>query len=442
MANVKIALKIISELKNFVSACITDPDLLDHFRNSKSDFTRDRKLNFEKLVFFIAKICKKTLSLELDRFFGDLQEQTSCSVSAFSQQRSKLNPVFFMIWNRVLCDSFIKHVPKNSGRWMGYRLVAVDGSNLALVNTPALQAHFGGQSNQRGRFVQAKTFYYYDVLNQLVIHSCIAPYRTSELTLASHWIEELPVDSIAIYDRYYSTFKMFALHLWQESERKFVIRAKDSLKFVKTFLKTGKTSQVIELAPEPMAIEGMRQSGFIIDKSTRISIRLVRVELKGTTEVIATNLWEEDGFQNGMFKDLYFKRWGVETNISKQKNIMQLESFSGLTGESVEQDFFATIMMTNLHSVLIREAQNQLDSNTSKKKYPQKVNGNKSFGKIKENLIGLFFKNKEEEILLKLTAYFLKDTLPIREGRSFPRKIKNANGKSKHKTYSNYKQAC
>ncbi|VTP95809.1 Uncharacterised protein [Sphingobacterium daejeonense] len=328
-------------------------------------------------------MCKRTLSVELEGFFGELGKKISCSVSAFSQQRSKLSPLFFLVWNRVLCESFLRHAPGDTRRWMGYRLIAVDGSNLALVNTPSLQANFGGQSNQNSSFVQAKTFYHYDVLNDLVTHACIAPYRTSELTLASHWIEELPVDSIAIYDRYYSTFKMFALHSWQESERKFVIRAKDSLEFVKRFLKTGKVSQVIELAPTQASISGLRQSGFATDSSTRIRIRLVRVELQSTTEVIATNLWQEEGFENDMFGDLYFRRWGVETNISKLKNTMQMESFSGLTVESVEQDFYATVMMSNLHSILIRDAQVQLDRDTSTKKVPPKGQREQILRKIK-----------------------------------------------------------
>ncbi|VTP95806.1 Uncharacterised protein [Sphingobacterium daejeonense] len=49
MADVKIALKIVSDLKNFISICLTDPLLLNLFRNSKTHFTRDRKLNFEEI---------------------------------------------------------------------------------------------------------------------------------------------------------------------------------------------------------------------------------------------------------------------------------------------------------------------------------------------------------------------------------------------------------
>src|ERR1043165_398465 len=84
------------------------------------DFTRQRKLSFQRLILLITRLCKRTLSLELEKFFKDLEsayahEPSSlppsssllpCSVSAYSQQRKKLHPCFFRIWNKVLCDSF------------------------------------------------------------------------------------------------------------------------------------------------------------------------------------------------------------------------------------------------------------------------------------------------------------------------------------------------
>lgn len=53
-------------------------------------------------------------------------------------------------------------------------------------------------------------------------------------------------------------------------------------------------------------------------------VRLVRVDLDKSTEVLITNLWEEDDHPAEQFKDLYFMRWDVETNISIEKNILQL----------------------------------------------------------------------------------------------------------------------
>ena len=80
MSNANV--KIIEELKEFISIIVQQPDLLKQFCNSSSDFSRNRKLPFERIVLLIVKLCKKTLSVELEQFFEDIKLQTSCSVSA------------------------------------------------------------------------------------------------------------------------------------------------------------------------------------------------------------------------------------------------------------------------------------------------------------------------------------------------------------------------
>jgi len=442
MADVKVGVKIISELKNFVNQVISQEGVIDCFRNSAKDFTRNRKLPFDRLVLLIAKLCKKTLSIELEGFFHELGVDNGCSVSAFTQQRIKLKASFFYWWNQVLWQSYYHYSGESAHRWNGLRIIAADGSNISLLNTPALTKHFGGQSNHHASFTQAKTFYYYDVLNELVLFPRIEPYRYGEVQMAYEGINQLTADMLVIYDRYFCSYKMFALHLWAEQQIPFVIRGNENQKMVKKFIASGKRSDIVQLTPSAAAITGLKESGYIINRETLVEVRLIRVELEKTIEVLVTNLSESDGYSDDQFKALYFLRWGVETNISIQKNIMQLESFSGLTVESVEQDFYATVFMANLHSVLIKDAQSTVNQLFQNKKYPMKVNRNKSFGKLKSSLITLFIQHDPQEILLILHGHFIRDTLPVRKNRSFPRIRKNKPGRSKHRTFSNYKPAC
>ena len=93
--------KIISELKAFITLVSSNREILNKFCAAETSFTRARKLPFEKLVLFITKLCKKTLSIELDHFFEEIRCSMSCSVSAFTQQRVKLDPMFFYFWNMV-----------------------------------------------------------------------------------------------------------------------------------------------------------------------------------------------------------------------------------------------------------------------------------------------------------------------------------------------------
>ena len=434
-------IKIISELKNFIAIVLSNASLIEKFSTAPENFTRTRNLPFEKLAFFIMKLCKKTLSIELEHFFEDMNCQLNCSVSAFVQQRLKLEPYFFQCWNMVLLNSYYRYYGDKVKRWKGYRIIAADGSNISLVNNPALSKHFGGQSNQQTSFVQAKTFYHYDVLNGLVVFSRIMNYRYGELQMAYDVIDKIEEDTLTIYDRYYSNYKMVALHMWQEKERKFLIRANERQNLIKDFIKSGKRSAIAAMTPSPPAIAGLREHGFTVTKSTLLKVRLVRVDLPASVEVLITNLWEEDNFDTDLFKDLYFMRWGVEINISIQKNILQLESFSGLTVRAVMQDFYATVMVANLHSILIKDAQQTIDDTTKHHKYPMKINKNKSFGKLKANLIALFIVDDVDVILKKLHDYFIRGTLPVRKGRSFQRVRKNLQTKGKYKTFTNFKPA-
>jgi len=302
-----------------------------------------------------------------------------------------------------------------------------------------MHRYFGGQGNQQAQFVLAKTFYHYDVLNELVISSDIKPYRYGELNMAYDSVHQLQEDMVTIYDRNFSNYKTIALHLWQEKPLKFVIRAKENLSIVKAFIQSGKASAIVNMAPSSLAITGLKKSGYMIAKTTVLKVRLVRVQLDKSIEVLITNLWEEEGHPVVAFKDLYFMRWGIETQISVQKNIMQIESFSGLTVNAVLQDFYATVLMANLHSLLIKDAQKTIDITLQHRKYPMKVNKNKSFGKLKINLVMLFLNNNPSSILKALHDHFLKDPIPIRKGRSFERIRKNPQSNSKFKTFTNFK---
>ncbi len=64
-----VNVKILSELKNFITIVSFNRELLSKFCNSDKDFSRSRKLPFDRLALFIIKLCKKTLSVELEDFF-------------------------------------------------------------------------------------------------------------------------------------------------------------------------------------------------------------------------------------------------------------------------------------------------------------------------------------------------------------------------------------
>jgi hypothetical protein len=437
-------LKIISDMKDFLFSVSTNKCFRTLFATSPKAFTRNRKLPFDRLSLFLIQLCKKTLSVELEDFFQSIKANISYSVAAFTQQRLKLDPSFFYCWNRVLCDSFYSHYSGQVKRWKGYRIVGVDGSNIALVKKPDLQQVFGGQSNQTGSFVQAKTFYAYDVLNKLVLFPTICPYRYGEMRAACDMLRYAPLDPdfLMILDRNFSNYRIIALLEMREQPLKYVIRAKDGLNLTKQFMNSGKREEIVYITPTATIIEGLHECGFIVSPQTKLKVRLIRVLLNnGNVEVLMTNLWKEEGYPAHLFKDLYAKRWGIETNIGLQKNILQLEALSGQTPITILQDFYATVLTTNIHSFLIKPAQKTFDEADTKTKYPRQVNNNKAFGRIKRYIVAIFTLKSPQEILCQLHSYFIRAPLPVRTGRSFPRIRQNPMTKSKHRMFTNYKPA-
>jgi hypothetical protein len=123
-------LKIIARLKRFLTLTSFYKELIQKFSVSDRDFIRNRKLPFEKVVLFITKLNKKSLSIELENFFGEIGSGMQCSVSAFSQQRVKLKSDFFLNWNQLLQKCFYLYYGEAVKRWKGYRIVAADGSTV------------------------------------------------------------------------------------------------------------------------------------------------------------------------------------------------------------------------------------------------------------------------------------------------------------------------
>lgn len=103
------------------------------------------------------------------------------------------------------------------------------------------------------------------------------------------------------------------------------------------------------------------------------------------------------------------------------KTRLALENFTGISAEAVRQDFYATVYLSGMESLLTDVAQALLDAKTTK--YPQTVNRAVSFNAIKNHALALLLSDKDTGALLeKLTALFLTNPCLDRSHRNPPRK--------------------
>lgn len=436
-------LKIIKRLKAFLVHVKEDPSLRYHFASPQA-FTKNRKLPLERMVYLIISLLKRSLSVELEDFFqSHYPDQLCASKAALSKQRQKLDYSFFTLWNSVLVKSYYEYYQHEVKRWKGFRLMAIDGSTAYLINKPELMAHFGVQSNQCTSIAMGQVMELHDILNDLTVCSAMYPIELSEQQVAYQWIPCLEPDTLTIYDRGYPSFSALYLHLEQEQPLHFVMRCRNNFnKEVIAFMASANTAQTVTFNATPTAIEELEKHGYKLTKATQIVVRLIKVDLAdGSTETLITSLLDEEEYPQNIFSELYFKRWGIETSYSIRKNNLQMEVFSGYKVNTVLQDFYAGIFVSNLQNILGKPAQDAILQHTGGRKYRYKTNKNVGLGLLKRHIVKIFIAQDPKQIIIDLETLFRRYIEPVRPARTYPREVKGKRTKGKYQTLTNYKRA-
>ena len=177
------------------------------------------------------------------------------------------------------------------------------------------------------------------------------------------------------------------------------------------------------------------------DKNTPLKVRLVRIDLsKENVEILITSLLEAKRYATGIFKKLYQKRWGVETFYDELKNRLKVEHFSGYSNQSIQQDFYATLFVSNIQTMIVSELEDEIAEQNQKRKYDYKINTNISYGLLKNRILDIFFSEQSSQKAVEnIKLLFLEHQVPIRPNRSFERKSGKYRNRLKPKVTKNQK---
>ena len=406
------------EMVNTVKHCLSSQGLKETFRRSPSDFTRERKMPFRKVVLFMMNLSRRSLQIDLTGFMRSFADGVrDVTGSAFNQNRKKIDPLLFKELMRVLNAEFYTDNDERVLLWEGMRLLAVDGSVLSLPQTRGLEKIYGRSSNQHNTIVvDARCSVLYDVLNKMVIDGALAPFHVGERTLAKQHLPHCGQGDLVIYDRGYPSYAL--MHASQDRGAQFLIRCTHQFNGqVRAFVASDLRSLVVEMGAGKNARPERGTT-----KDDRITVRMVKVLLdSGETETLLTSLLDEVRYPTALFKDLYHQRWGVERFYNVVKNIVRVEQFTGHTAMVIQQDFYCALFMCNIHSLLVSEAQEELPAMHPDRKLTYKINNNVSFGYMKNEIVRVLIEEDIESTMESLKDLFLRNTVPIRPGRHFPR---------------------
>jgi len=374
-----------------------------------------------------ANSLQNTLNISMKEFSGiDKEEFDSVTKAAYSKARREFIAEAFLELSNDVRDLIYED---ETLKYRGYRLLAIDGSMIRLPNENRsdLREHFKATKvkNQikgyRKEVIQGRASVLYDVMNEIVV-DCYLKNGVKdenidsydERRLALMHLKECNKGDIVIMDRGYPSYKVIEGF---DKKTNFVIRIrKNSFKEAKELFEKKEDEKIVTI----------KRPSNIKDKEIReeVKVRFIRVDLENEEEVLVSNIFDENIKQED-FKEIYRKRWGVETFYNLIKNRLGLENFTGYSYDAVMQDFYITMLLTNLETMYTIDIKLKLKKNEEMKRLNKSI----TFNAIKENVIGLFFR---EEVDMDMMISNLDKI--FRSGIEIIRKKENKKRNKKEKT--------
>jgi hypothetical protein len=136
-------------------------------------------------------------------------------------------------------------------------------------------------------------------------------------------------------------------------------------------------------------IDKMSGGSKVIKLTESIKTRAIVFRLKsGEREVLIPNL-EAGEVEDGVFPELYHQRWPIEPQYKRLKR--ERENFSGRLVDTIKQDFYAMMTVSNRLSRCLREANEKVAKGTTKKgrQYEYRAHVNHAVGVLQDRLMGI-----------------------------------------------------
>lgn len=311
--------------------------------------------------------------------------------------------------------------------WHGFHVLAVDGTTLQMPQSKQNLEVFGASSNQTGvHFAIASASLLYDTLNDILLDAKINSYCYGERLFAKEHLAafsclNLPLSPLFVFDRGYPCVEL--CRNLQNQGYSFVMRIKRNTPAIKKMV--GKDEWISYGTPYP--------------KENPVRVRALRILLSsGEEEYLITNL-SDPNITLESFRELYFLRWKVETKYWELKHRFQIERFSGMTPWTIQQDFYITLFLSNLVSIIKKDTDKIIKEKTQgrkNKEYSYQTNRGMLINRVKKYLISFFTgKEKRESLWEKILDAGIKTRSQVRKNRSYERKAKH----TRRKYHSNRK---
>jgi hypothetical protein len=95
----------------------------------------------------------------------------------------------------------------------------------------------------------------------------------------------------------------------------------------------------------------------VLEKGERrpVKVRVIKFRLSGKEiETLVSGL-KDSRYSIRRFRELYFKRWPIETKYEQVKKKLEVENFSGILVDNIRRDFYAAMTLGNIAGNYIKK---------------------------------------------------------------------------------------
>lgn len=284
----------------------------------------------------------------LAEHFGQLFEDELCD-SSLSERRRRLPWEVFSELMRLGLRALAQPASHPEAFWRGWRLLALDGTQFSLTNTPQIKATTRKAKSRRGRAAFAKMAT--SVLLELGLHNPLAAAigrkGQSEWALALEVLAPLPAGALLLADRLYgcAAFIASAQAMCANVGSHFLIRARSKIK-VQTLQRLKDGSRLVRL---PLQQKGNQRVILQWLQVREIQARIQRPGFRPVRLRLWTSLLDPEAAPAIELIKLYAQRWQHELYYRELKRqLRKTDVLQSHTLETGAQEIAAIVLASAL----------------------------------------------------------------------------------------------
>ena len=409
-----------------------------YVKNPGKDFIRNRKLPFDTVLKTVLSMKGGSLKKELYECLGRDPEKLATS-SAFIQQRDKLNVDAFAELFRRFALAF-----EDKKTYKGYKLYAVDGSDVLLWKDESSDTYIKPHRNVKGEMTDGHNMYHinaiYDLLNKVYVDASVTPKPTTnerQAFIDMFKTKQYDEKTLFIADRGYPSWNMFAHFKYKDNADYLIRYPNNTASFLKDLPMAEFDKDIATTVTTKQSLFGQDGYTVIYTKKNKmknreytggtkfkawdfgefedLQFRVVRFKITDDTyETIFTSLPREQ-FSLEEIKTLYGMRWGIETSFRELKYVLGLINLHSKKDNFAYQEIFAKLTMYNFCERIMTAVTIKQNPDN---KYQYQVNGTIGMKICLDFFCSMVCADKVLELIAKHVE-------AVRPGRKDKRKFKN-----------------